>query len=310
MQRDMQKDSIRITFKSVSVTADTNTYNICDATGVFFQTHIRETERGTDSAYTGTPPTAAAIVDEWETQSQADPTGFHVNVKEVDGTAQTANDIGADVDAILADTNELQTDDVPGLIAALNDPSAATIADAVWDESTTGHTTSGTFGEQVKTDVDAILADTNELQGDLTNGGRLDLILDELTTQGDTNEGKIDTLDTVADGIKAVTDNLPNSGALTTIGNNVAAILVDTGTDGVVISTATAQAIADEILKRGVSNVEATADAHSLTAIVLAALESSLSGTTWTIKQTDGSTTFTTKTVTVDSNADPITGVT
>jgi hypothetical protein len=39
-------------------------------------------------------------------------------------------------------------------------PTAAEIADAVWDESTTGHTTSGTFGEQLKTDVDAILVDT------------------------------------------------------------------------------------------------------------------------------------------------------
>lgn len=63
---------------------------------------------------------AADVVNEWETQSQADPTGFHVNVMEVAGTSQTANDNGADINAILADTNELQTDDVPGLIAALN----------------------------------------------------------------------------------------------------------------------------------------------------------------------------------------------
>jgi hypothetical protein len=42
-------------------------------------------------------------------------------------------------------------------------PTAAEIADAVWDESTTGHTTSGTFGEQLKTDVDAILVDTAEI---------------------------------------------------------------------------------------------------------------------------------------------------
>lgn len=48
--------------------------------------------RGTDSAYTGTPPTAAAIVDEWETQSQADPTGFHVNVKEANGTSVSGPD--------------------------------------------------------------------------------------------------------------------------------------------------------------------------------------------------------------------------
>lgn len=49
--------------------------------------------RGTDGANTTTPPTAAAIVNEWESQSQADPTGFHVNVKEVNDVAQTAGDI-------------------------------------------------------------------------------------------------------------------------------------------------------------------------------------------------------------------------
>jgi len=42
-------------------------------------------------------------------------------------------------------------------------PSAAAIADAVWDEATSGHTSSGTFGEQVKTDIDAILVDTAEI---------------------------------------------------------------------------------------------------------------------------------------------------
>jgi hypothetical protein len=39
-------------------------------------------------------------------------------------------------------------------------PTAAENADAVWDEATSGHTTSGTFGEQVKTDIDEILTDT------------------------------------------------------------------------------------------------------------------------------------------------------
>lgn len=48
--------------------------------------------------------TASDIVDEFETQSQASATGFQVNVKEVNGTAQTANDNGADINAILADT--------------------------------------------------------------------------------------------------------------------------------------------------------------------------------------------------------------
>jgi len=44
-----------------------------------------------------------------------------------------AANLPADVDLILADTNELQTDDVPGLIAALNDLSAAQVNTEVAD---------------------------------------------------------------------------------------------------------------------------------------------------------------------------------
>jgi hypothetical protein len=99
------------------------------------------------------------------------------------------------IDATLADTAELQTDWVNGgrldvildarasqtsvddlptnaelatsqgtaddatlsAIAALSIPTAGAIADAVWDEATSGHTTSGTFGEQAKTDIDALI---------------------------------------------------------------------------------------------------------------------------------------------------------
>lgn len=93
------------------------------------------------------PPTATAIVDEWETQSQADPTGFHVNVKEVNGTAQTANDNGADINDILTDTAAYDTD--------------AEYATAIWNAATASYGGAGTYGQAVE---DA-LADTNELQG-------------------------------------------------------------------------------------------------------------------------------------------------
>lgn len=53
-----------------------------------------------------------------------------------------------DLATILADTNELQADDVPGLIAAIPAaPAASANADAVWDEARSGHTTQGTYGE-------------------------------------------------------------------------------------------------------------------------------------------------------------------
>lgn len=83
--------------------------------------------------------------------------------------APTAAAIRAEIDsnstqlaAIVADTNELQTD---------------------WAN-----------GGRLDNILDAVLVDTNELQTDWTNNGRLDLILDELTTQGDTNEAAIAAL--------------------------------------------------------------------------------------------------------------------
>jgi len=65
----------------------------------------------------------------------------------------------------------------------------------------------------------------------------------------------------------------------------------------------------DAILTRNVSNVESTAGEHTLCTVVLAMLEHSISGSTLTIKRTDGSTTHVTKTLTSDSGAAPITGI-
>jgi hypothetical protein len=57
---------------------------------------------------------------------------------------------------------------------ALAADAVAEIADGVWDEATAGHAGAGSTGKAL---TDA-LADTNELQSDWTNGGRLDLLLD------------------------------------------------------------------------------------------------------------------------------------
>ena len=71
----------------------------------------------------------------------------------------------------------------------------------------------------------------------------------------------------------------------------------------------TAIEIADVILGRGVANAEDTADEFSLTEIILALLSSDASSTIWTIKKTDGSTTFATRTLTEDATALPVVGV-
>lgn len=78
----------------------------------------------------------------------------------------------SDLATILADTGELQADDVPGLIAALNDPTAAAIVSAVWNKARSSHVTQGTFGESFGTIVSgAAIAgtlSTTEMTTDLT----------------------------------------------------------------------------------------------------------------------------------------------
>jgi len=93
---------------NLATTDDGGTINV---TGGAIDTVTTNTDmRGTDGANTTVPdaagvaPTATEVVDEWETQSQADPTGFHVNVLEVGGASQTANDNGSDINSILEDT--------------------------------------------------------------------------------------------------------------------------------------------------------------------------------------------------------------
>jgi hypothetical protein len=71
----------------------------------------------------------------------------------------------------------------------------------------------------------------------------------------------------------------------------------------------TAATIADTVLGRSMSNVQATAAEHSLCTMVLGATESAVSGTTWTIYQTDGTTTYRSKTITTDGTAEPIVSV-
>jgi len=110
----------------------------------------------------------------------------------------------ASIDAIEADTNELQGDDVPGLIAALNDVSQADITGGAYalDTDANGRirivdgtgageldTTSGTvlLSSATEAQIDAIEADTNELQSDDVPGLIAALndiaVSDVLTTQ-------------------------------------------------------------------------------------------------------------------------------
>ena len=84
----------------------------------------------------------------------------------------------------------------------------------------------------VKAETASIVADTNELQTDWTDGGRLDLIIDAiLVDTGTTLDAKIDTIDGIVDTILVDTGTtLPAT--LATIDGIVDAILLDTAEIG------------------------------------------------------------------------------
>jgi hypothetical protein len=126
------------------------------------------------------------------------------------------------IDQILNDTNELQTDWVDGGrldllldLASATNPTAADIADAVWDELTSGHTTAGTTGKALTDASSAGDPWSTALPGAYGSG----------------TAGKI-----LSDASTEITAILVDTGttipaALTTIDSIVDAILVDTGTD-------------------------------------------------------------------------------
>jgi hypothetical protein len=165
-------------------------------------------------------------------------------------------------------------------------PTAGQIADAVWDEAISGHVGAGSFGAknqkavpsetiadykadvsslatsaalatvdtvvdaikavtdnlpdsgalndlgQIKVDTTAILADTNELQGDWTNGGRLDLILDAV--KSDTAAILVDTGTTIPATLTTISDDLDAhdtsiSADISDLTDDVADVKSDTG---------------------------------------------------------------------------------
>ncbi|MCB8988074.1 MAG: hypothetical protein H6661_10045 [Ardenticatenaceae bacterium] len=166
---------------------------------------------------------------------------------------------------------------VSGSVGSVTGLMNATIADAIWDELLAAHAISGSAGEAL----------AGAGGGGGSDPGRRPFREPTRPAPPDTCWARTWT--------RAISSRSDF---------DASADQVDVGS----IATAVAQAIADEVLARGVAGVEDTANAASLAAIILATLESSISGTTWTIRKTGGGT-FATKTVTTDGAALPIVGV-
>jgi hypothetical protein len=155
--------------------------------------------------------------------------------------ASALSTVSTNVSSVLTDTGTT----LPAQIAGLNDPTAAAIADAVWDEAQSGHVGAGTFGE-IATEIAAILVDTAEIGA---AGAGLTAVpwnaswdaevqsecTDAITAASLATAANLATVDTVVDAIKVVTDAIPDAGALTSI--STAITTVDTVVDGIKAKT-------------------------------------------------------------------------
>ena len=257
-------DSIRITFKSVSITADTNTHEICDANGVLFQTSIRQTMRGTNSAALASDWTSsrAGYLDNLNVgetlPTQADITGgAYALDSDANGRMRVVDGTGAGEISLtngLIDWNaawdaEVQSEVADALAAFWTSPS--NLVNLIWNESAASHPVDGTTGyildnigsiptvTEIRVEMDsnstqlaAILADSNELQGDWTNGGRLDLLIDAILA--DSNELQSDwadggRLDLLLDALPSQSDITGGAYSLDTDANGRMRIVDGTG---------------------------------------------------------------------------------
>jgi len=147
--------------------------------------------------------------------------------------------VKAETALIVADTNELQTDDVPGLIAALNDLSAAAVnaeVDTALSDVNLDHLVgtataipavpAGTYIDQIMDDGTAAYDRTTDSLQALRDTEPHGTAMRGTDSAG--TAANLATVDTVVDAIKAVTDLLPNAGAL----SDLAAILTDTAQIG------------------------------------------------------------------------------
>ncbi len=191
------------------------------------------------------------------------------------------------------------------------DPDAASIADAVLDELVADHTTAGTAGEALGRLDAAVSSRSSHAAADVWSAtprtltssldpdaaAIADAVLDEALS-GHTNAGSLGEAAARLDA-DVSTRSSHSASDVWAVGTRTLTSSLDP----------TADQVADAVLSRSVSNVEDTAGTHTIAELILAATESSISGTTWTIRKTDGST-FATRTLTTDADAEPVVGVT
>lgn len=121
-----------------------------------------------------------------------------------DGVVTLVAALAGDLEAQLNDI-EAKIDTIDGIVDTINTNT---------DSLEAGQATIEGKIDTIDTVVDSIQVDTNSIE---TKIDTIDSEVGAIQTDVTAIDGKIDTIDTVVDAVKAVTDNLPDSGALTSI---------------------------------------------------------------------------------------------
>ncbi len=156
-----------------------------------------------------------------------------------------------------------KTDNLPASPAATGDiPSAAAIADAVWDEAQSGHTTAGTFGKYLDAAVSGVstggvsaadIADAvwdEALAGHAGAGSAGAAVSDILTDTGTTLQGELD-------GIQSDTEDIQSRLPAALVSGRIDASVGAMATDTVTAAALAASAVSE--IQSGLSTLDAAA---------------------------------------------------
>lgn len=187
--------------------------------------------------------------------------------------------------------------------------SSAQLVDDIYDEAYSDHTTAGTFGKLFDLIRKSNLATESTVAASPTPSTTS--FGTSLTDSDDTwNEQVIlFTTGNLAGQAKPISDFANTNGVISV---SEAFSEAPTASDEFVIIPShvhTLETIADAVLKRAVSNVESTADKHSLGAVVMLSTNAVISGTDIIAKKPSDDSTFATYAITTSASADNLTGI-
>jgi hypothetical protein len=151
-------------------------------------------------------------------------------------TISTTQTVASVTAAVTVGTNNDKT----GYSLAVTPPTAATIADAVWDETTAGHTTAGTYGGQIVRSINS------NVGVQITGSNHIAADVHEFQTDVITSDA------TAASFVTEVQSGLATSAALAVV-------------DGIVDQLKTRSGYTMSILAGTISNAQNAAEAYTIT---------------------------------------------